>query len=175
MTQPSIYRMRLQDILTLCVLALLFVGGLMVQSAAMNVTGQLNWHWNDRGIKHLLFAGLALATFFIVARIDYRFLARGRGLGNVSLWLLATAVAACILVLVPTIGTEVNGARRWLSLGFTQVQPSELGKWGVVLFLAWWLTHGPVRADRLLGLVLALMPVGAICLLVVIEDFGTAA
>lgn len=175
MIQPSIYRMRLQDILTLCVLALLFLGGLMVQSAAMNVSGRLDWHWNDRGIKHLLFAAIALATFFVVARFDYRFLCRGKGLANVSLWLLATAVAACILVLVPTIGTSVNGARRWLSLGFTQVQPSELGKWGVVLFLAWWLTRGPVRADRFMGLLLALMPVGAVCLLVVIEDFGTAA
>ena len=49
MLQPSIYRLRLQDILTICVLGLLCLGILMVQSAAMNITEQTTWHWTDRG------------------------------------------------------------------------------------------------------------------------------
>jgi len=66
------------------------------------------------------------------------------------------------------------GARRWLPLGFTQVQPSELGKWAVVLFLAWWLASRPLEIRRFPILMLTLIPIAAICLLVVIEDFGTA-
>ena len=49
---------------------------------------------------------------------------------------MITAFALCVIVLVPHVGMEVNGARRWLPLGFTQLQPSELAKWAVVLFLA---------------------------------------
>jgi cell division protein FtsW len=81
----------------------------------------------------------------------------------------------CLLVLVPHIGLEVNGARRWLPLGFVQVQPSELGKWAVVLFLAWWLTYRPVDLNRFPNFLLTLVPVGIMCLLIVVQDFGTAA
>src|SRR2546423_7659787 len=72
MLQPSIYRLRLQDILTICVLGLLCLGILMVQSAAMNITEQIGWHWNERGTKHLIFVGVALVTFFVIGNLDYR-------------------------------------------------------------------------------------------------------
>jgi cell division protein FtsW len=55
------------------------------------------------------------------------------------------------------------------------VQPSELAKWGVVLFVAWWLAKTPVNVRNFIGFIITLIPVGGICLLVVIEDFGTAA
>jgi cell division protein FtsW len=78
-------------------------------------------------------------------------------------------------VLVPHVGIEKNGARRWLSLGVCQVQPSELAKWAVVLFLAWWLTSRPVDLDKFSRFILTLIPIGALALLVVIQDFGTSA
>jgi cell division protein FtsW len=56
-----------------------------------------------------------------------------------------------------------------------QVQPSELAKWGLVIFLAWWLTSRPVDLSRFRGFVLTLVPIGMVCLLTVIYDFGTAA
>ena len=67
-----------------------------------------------------------------------------------SLLILAASLAilTCIGVLVPGVGLEVNGARRWMSLGFVQFQPSDLAKWAAVVFLAWWLTPpaGPISA-----------------------------
>lgn len=179
MLQPSIYRLRLQDILTVCVLGLLCLGILMVQSAAMNITGQIGWHWNERGTKHLIFVAVALVTFFVVGHLDYRTLLGGpRSASGVSwkspvLWMFSIALLTCILVLIPHVGLAVKGARRWLPLGFTQVQPSELAKWAVVLFLAWFL-HKCSGEVSFIKLLLALIPVAAICLLVVIEDFGTA-
>ena len=89
--------------------------------------------------------------------------------------LLLAAVLTCAAVLVPHVGIEKNGARRWLPVGFTQLQPSELAKWAAVIFLAWWLTHRPVAVERFGGFVLTLVPVAVLCLLVVIQDFGTAA
>jgi cell division protein FtsW len=171
----SIYRLRLQDILILCVLCLMFLGVIMVQSAAMNVTGSPQWHWSERGTWHVIYAAIGLIAFLVVGHLDYETLVRGRGVRVPVLWLMAIAVATCVLVLVPGIGREVNGARRWLPLGFTQVQPSELAKWGVVLFVAWWLAKTPVDVRNFIGFLVTLVPVGAICLLVVIEEFGTAA
>jgi cell division protein FtsW len=79
----------------------------------------------------------------------------------------------CLAVLIPGVGVEVNGARRWLGLGPVRVQPSEFAKWGVVLFLAWRLSRpGPFTLQSFLT---TCGVVGGVCLLVVIEDFGTAA
>jgi cell division protein FtsW len=175
--EDSIYRLRLRDILTLCVLSLLLLGVLMVQSASMHVSGDVGWRWTERGTRHALFALVSLVTFFIVGNIDYRKLlhASPDPMRNGILWMLAIAGITSVLVLVPHIGLEVNGARRWLPLGITQVQPSELAKWAVVLFLAWWLTARPVDLNRFPMFLLTLVPVGALCLLTVIQDFGTAA
>ena len=173
---PSIFRLRLQDILMLCVLGLLFLGVLMVQSAAMRVSGDLHWHWNKDGLKHVIYASIALLTFFLVGRMDYRSLGKWRGLRSPVAWFLLIALIACVVVLLPHVGKKVGGARRWLPLGFSQVQvqPSELGKWSVVVFLAWWLAARRVKIERLHGLLLAMLPVGVISVLIVKEDFGTA-
>jgi cell division protein FtsW len=51
-------------------------------------------------------------------------------------WLFVLGVALLALLLVPGLGREVNGARRWLSLGFAGLQPSEFMKLFVVLYAA---------------------------------------
>ena len=174
MLHPSIYRLRLQDILTICVLGLLCLGILMVQSAAMNITEKTTWHWTDRGEKHLLYAALALITFFAVGHLNFEKIANRKS--QLAALSIAIALLTCILVLIPHIGTSVKGARRWLPLGFTQVQPSELAKWAVVIFLAATLSTSKFQISnfKFFHLLLILLPIGAISLLVVIEDFGTA-
>lgn len=174
----SIYRLRHRDILTVCVLSLLCLGVVMVQSAAMRVTGSVGWKWTELGTQHVLYVMLAVVAFAIVGHIDYFRLVRPSGSmwKQPFVWMLACAAFACLIVLIPHIGKEVNGARRWLPLGFAQVQPSELAKWAVVFFLAWWLTFEPVNLDSFTnGFLLTLVPVGLLCLLIVIQDFGTAA
>ena len=138
----SIDRLRAQDIVTLCVATLLCLSVLMVQSAAMQVTGHIGWAWTDRGTRHLMYAVLAIAAFLIVSRLDYRrvFAPDRALLASPTAWAAFVAIALCAAVLVPGIGKEVNGARRWILLGPLQVQPSEIAKWAIVVFLAWWLT-----------------------------------
>ncbi len=188
----SIYRLRHRDILALCVLALLALGVLMVQSASSGVSGTgvtgesadvaaskiTGWYWTERGTKHAQYAIASLAVFFVVGHIDYRkFLTTSRSIKRSPLtWLFLLSAVCCALVLVPHIGMEVNGARRWIKLGPVQVQPSEMAKWATVLFLCWWMTVRPVDMDKFFkGFIPTLLPIGVICLLVVIQDFGTAA
>jgi cell division protein FtsW len=63
-----------------------------------------------------------------------------------------------IIVLIPGIGKGVNGARRWIPLGIMNFQSSELMKFAVVLFAAWYTVQ---RQDYLHHLVKGLAPMGA--------------
>lgn len=57
-------------------------------------------------------------------------------------------IAATALVFT-SVGMELNGARRWINVGFTTVQPAELLKIGVVLMLAWYLAKMKGKLDSL--------------------------
>jgi len=173
----SIYRLRNHDILALATLTLMAIGVIMVQSASMGVTGSLGFHLTDPGQKQLVFSGVGCVAFLLVRRFDYAKLGASKKkiLTAPPVWIMVIAMITCAAVLVPHIGIERNGARRWLPLGITQFQPSELAKWAVVIFLAWWLTYRPVNLDKFQNFLLTLVPVGVLTLLVVIQDFGTAA
>jgi cell division protein FtsW len=51
-------------------------------------------------------------------------------------WVFIAALVLLVLVLVPVIGKGVNGARRWIPLGWMNFQPSELAKLGIALYAA---------------------------------------
>lgn len=176
--EASIYRLRLRDILAVCVLALLGLGVIMVQSASSSVMADPKFQWSPLGLKHLMFVGISIPTFFIVGRINYAWLGapRSSALRSPVLWVYMVTVGICALVLVPHVGSRVNGAQRWLKLGPIQIQASELAKWAAVLFLAYWLTRKPAPIQKFFsGFLPTLVPVALLCLLVVKEDFGTAA
>ena len=69
--EDSIYRLRYRDVLTLCVMGLLFLGIVMVQSASMHVTGHAGWQWTKGGTKHFGYAAVALATYLCVGRFEF--------------------------------------------------------------------------------------------------------
>jgi len=176
--EVSIYRVRHRDLLTVCVLALLCLGAIMVQSASTTLSGDVKWGWSQRGVRNLAYAVAAFVAYLAVGHIDYASLARRTAAiwRSPVVWLTAAAGASCVAVLVKGIGKEINGARRWILLGPIQIQPSELAKWSVVVFLAWWLARPPVDLNKFFkGFLPTVIPIGVICLFVVIEDFGTAA
>ncbi|HZP40828.1 MAG TPA: putative lipid II flippase FtsW [Candidatus Binatia bacterium] len=90
--------------------------------------------------------------------------------------LLLVVLGALVLVLVPGIGLARGGARRWLHLGPLSLQPSELAKFAVVLYLARSLVKKGERVQRFAAGVLPhCLVAGAIAGLALLEpDFGTA-
>ena len=82
-----------------------------------------------------------------------------------------------ILCFVPPVGMKVNGAWRWVNLGFASFQPSELGKIAVLFFLAsWYARHEEQAAEFWRGFVLPLAAAGIIMALIVVEvDLGATA
>jgi cell division protein FtsW len=80
--------------------------------------------------RHGAFLSLALAAAIGVFLVPVRFWQ------SVAPWAFLGALALLIAVLIPGLGREVNGARRWLDLPFVGIQPSELMKLAVVLYAA---------------------------------------
>jgi cell division protein FtsW len=120
--------------------------------------------------RQILWVTLAVIVMFVMMHVDYHWLAR------VSPWILAGAVLLLLAVLVPGIGSRHNGARRWIRFAGFGIQPSEVAKLAVVLFVAAWFTRGPGRVQSFRwGFVPLLAACGIVGTLILVEpDLGTA-
>src|SRR5439155_26076313 len=88
---------------------------------------------------------------------------------------LALAVFLLIVVMVPKIGIEVNGSRRWLGFSFLRFQPSEFAKIALVVFLARYSELWRSRITHLTkGFIPPVMAVLFVGVLIAKEDLGTA-
>ena len=162
--------------LMLIVACLLTFGVLMVGSAGQTIdTG------NSLGLLGLLgrpalLGALALVMMVLGSRLPVRWLARGPGGTTAFVMIGVGIIALLVAVYLPVIGREVNGARRWISLGPVGFQPSEVAKWGLLPILAGCAArHAGQMGGVRWGLVYPLLLVGLICALVGAQDLGTAA
>jgi cell division protein FtsW len=180
-------------IVTLCALALLTLGVVMVNSALMSVAPIDGQSGQAAGIspetiifsKSTVYMALALAALAVCALLPVRALSSWvtapierdptpqAGLRTLTLCVLGLLVILAAVYL-PIIGKEVNGSARWIRIGGQSLQPSELVKWGLVALVAW---YGAVRAGWLAsfrwGLLPALCAIGVVSAMVVKEDLGT--
>ncbi len=124
--------------------------------------------------------GLAVrqAAYAVVGLGAYAALARMTPQGIKRLGPPALAVSALLLVmvLIPSVGLEVNGSSRWIPLGgLGQLQPSELAKLALALWIAQAVVRPPARITTPKGLTPFLVVTGLIALLILVEpDMGTA-
>jgi len=161
---PPEYNMLLTA--TLCLLAF---GAVMVFSASSTTRILQDGGLSDSAFylkRTLLFGAVGLVIMYLTARHGLRVV---RELTPI---LLGTSIF--LLVAVLAVGTEVNGATRWLGGGFLQVQPSELAKVALILYGADLLARKPKRVRSLEGLMPFLLVVGASSLLIMLQpDMGT--
>ena len=159
--------------------ALLGVGVVMVNSASLMVGGEPVTVRSLLLGRPAIYAMLAVAVMIVAGRLDIRRL-NGRGwLTNPIVWLTAAAMTLCVLVLVPGVGHQINGARRWLVVGPSSwhltFQPSELAKWVLLMAVAWWCARYAGSLRRFMGgLLPPIVLIGLICGLIIVEDLGTA-
>ena len=154
-------------LLVVVTLALVAFGLVMVYSASSARAALANDDPAYYLKRQAVYAFLGIVALVVFSRTDYR---RLRYL--VPPLLLASFA---LLVAVLAVGIAVNGARRWLTLGPATLQPSELAKLALVLWLAAYLSRSP--APQSLGELVR--PIGvvfgaAIGLILVEPDLGTA-
>lgn len=151
------------------VMTLLAVGIVMIYSAscvnALQSFGDSLYYLK----RHLLFLGLGLLVAFFVLRCDYRHIQpHARLFIGISMVLLA-------LVLVPHLGRESFGARRWFKIGFFHFQPSEMAKLAMIIYTADFLARKQSMIQSFKhGFLPPLLVMGFVCALTVKQpDLGT--
>ena len=114
-------------------LVLLLIGMVMVYSASIAIA-EVGRFTGNHPTYYLIRHGVFLAIGLVAA--GFAFQVPLTTWQQVSPWLFVAGFVLLALVLIPGIGRDVNGARRWLSLGFVNLQPSELMKLFAVMYAA---------------------------------------
>ncbi len=144
--------------LLLITLAIMAVGLATVHSATFG--------GNERMLSQAGNMGVALVIMWFVSRLPPQKL--------MSFAIPLYVVGLLLLVAVFLFGIKVNGAKRWLSLGFTRIQPSEIMKIAMPLMLAWYFHKYEATLRARHFIVAALLLLVPFALIAKQPDLGTA-
>ena len=156
-------------LLTGVVLALVSFGLVMVYSTS-SATALLS-EGNPLSLvsRQAAYAVVGFGAYAVCARMS------PEGMRRLGPPALLVAGFLLLVVLAPSIGTQVNGSRRWISLGGLGVQPSEIAKVALALWIAQAVVRRPAQLRTPTGLAPVLLVTGVLGLLILIEpDMGTA-
>lgn len=117
--------------------------------------------------KQLLFAFIGLVLFFVFSNIPYNFYRQ-----RMRLVLLICIISLCAVLIV---AETINGAKRWIDIGFTSFQPSEFVKLGMIIYTASIMVKKQPVLDKFKrAIVPPLIVIAFICLLLVFEPHYSA-
>ena len=137
------------------VVALLAWGLVMVYSASIAMPD--NPRFGKIAPTHfLMLHARALVVGFVVALLAFQ--VSMANWERVAPWLFVVSIVLLVAVLIPHVGIVVNGARRWLSLGIMNFQPSELAKFAVLVYASDYMVRKMDVKERFFR---AVLPMGA--------------
>lgn len=153
------------DILIICILvfALVIFGCIMVYSASYY---SANYHYGNKYFflfKQILGVILGIFAMVFFAFFDYHLLKKYKW------WIVGVTFILLSLVFVSGIGMESYGAKRWVSLFGISIQPSEIAKFALVIFIAGYMSDNSDKVKTLKGLLPVLVVGGAMCVLIMLE------
>ena len=145
------------------VLLLVGFGALMVYSASFY---SAEYHYGNQYFflfKQIFGIVLGMGAMIFFMFIDYHLLKKFKWI------IIGITYVLLVLVFVPGIGVESFGAKRWLSiLGFS-IQPSEIAKFSLVIFVASYMSDNHEKVKTLKGLMPVIMIAGSFALLIMLE------
>lgn len=158
---------RRYDYTLLTALALLVVMGLVILYSTSAYNGDVKFHDSFYYLKKQVFAtSLGIAALFVAANTDYHVWRHVAVLGYLTAILLSVAVLF--------IGDEINGSKRWLSLGPFSFQPSEFAKVAVILFLSHMVTKNAKDIGKMRTMIKIMVSILPIVGLVGASNLSTA-
>ena len=164
MTQSNSRRL---DYTLLTALFMLVVMGLVILYSTSAYNGEVKFHDSFYYLKKQVFATLlGIAGMYVAANMDYHVWRHVAVLGYLTAILLSVAVLF--------IGDEINGSKRWLSLGPFSFQPSEFAKVAVILFLAHMVTKNAKDIGKMRTMIKIMVTILPIVGLVGASNLSTA-
>lgn len=155
----------------IAVATLLFMGLVMVFSSSIginqsNLLPSTNFRHFYLQFAYMCIGLVLMMVFYIIPVIVWQ---------NYSRLLLVLGIIVLTLVLIPGIGHEVNGSKRWIRVGSIQLQPSEVVKLWVMIYMAGYIARkGQALNDFKTGIMIPVLIIGAVSTLLMLEpDFGT--
>lgn len=145
------------------VLALVCFGCLMVYSASFY---SANYHYGNKYfflIKQILGVVMGICAMIFFIFFDYHLLAK------LKWWIVGVTFVLLSLVFIPGLGMESYGAKRWVSLFGFSIQPSEIAKFALVIFIASYMSENHDKVKTLKGLFPVLVVGGLMCVLIMLE------
>lgn len=126
--------------------------------------------FESRVQTHGMNVAFAILMFLIALRTPLEWLRKA------SPWILGATGILLLVVLLPGLGRETKGARRWFSIGSASFQPSEVAKAALILFIADFIGRSPQRLQQFWrGFMVPAGATLALAGLILVEpDFGTA-
>lgn len=157
-------------LLLILTLVLLGFGLVMVFSASSNIAVVTEKFGRDAFYfvkRQLLFAGVGTIGLFLLMNIPYE--------RYKKLFFLYFIFVTILLILVPIVGVERNGAKSWLGIGSFGIQPTEFAKLAIILYLGRLITKkGEKFRDFKRGLLPVYIIVGMVCFLIMLQpDLGS--
>ena len=148
------------------------VGVVMVYSSSAEMADTLERYQKDDFYflkRQAIFAILGFVVMAGMMRYDYKKLRKFAGIG------LLVCMVLLLAVYIPGLGVKINGARRWLRLGFN-LQPVELAKIALIIYMAHSLTKKQKKIREFVGGILPYAIVlGIILTLLMFQpDLGSA-
>lgn len=152
------------DYILLVATVLLVAFGILMVYSASYYSAEL--HYGDDMFfakKQIIGAVIGLACMIIISFVNYNILLKLRW------WAIAISVVLLALVFIPGLGVTNYGATRWINLGITTIQPSEIAKFGFVIFASAYLSKNYEKVKKFTGILPVLLAGGVTCLLIILE------
>ena len=123
--------------LVICFVALLSIGLIMITSATLDYALQETSNPYHFITKHLIYLSMGIVISVIISKIKLSFYY------DYGKYFLLLSFIISLIIFIPGLGKEINGAKRWLDLGFITIQVSEISR----LFVMFWISGFIVKHD----------------------------
>ena len=150
----------------ICFVALLSIGLIMITSATLDYALDMRSNPYYFITKHLIYLSMGIILAAIISKIKLSFYY------DYGKYFLLLSFIISLIIFIPGLGKEINGAKRWLDLGFITIQVSEVSR----LFIMFWISGFIVKHDVTKSFNKCIFMIALLSLIILYQqDFGSTA